>query len=114
MRGVCSLSLSLSLFFLNRALLRVNARKASSSRIRSRVAFVVERVYVCVRVYVLYSVCARVSVSVSVSVSVRVTDRKDVRLGQHTGTSTKKLEMVVPCSTNSCGETGGACGFVRA
>lgn len=53
MRGVCSLSL----FFLNRALLRVNARKASSSRIRSRVAFVVERVYVCVRVYVLYSVC---------------------------------------------------------
>ena len=55
MRGVCSLSLSL--FFLNRALLRVNARKASSSRIRSRVAFVVERVYVCVRVYVLYSVC---------------------------------------------------------
>ena len=53
----CVFSLSLSLFFLNRALLRVNARKASSSRIRSRVAFVVERVYVCVRVYVLYSVC---------------------------------------------------------
>ena len=53
---VLSLSLSLSVFF-NRALLRVNARKASSSRIRFRVAFVVERVYVCVRVYVLYSVC---------------------------------------------------------
>ena len=54
MRGVCSLSLSLSVFFKPRALLRVNARKASSSLgfgFGSRSWS--ERVYVYARVYVL-------------------------------------------------------------
>eukprot|EP00665_Eupelagonemidae_sp_cell47_P008869 gene8869-biopygen3751 len=33
-------------------------------------------------------------------------DRKLVRLGQQTGTSTKKLLSVVPCSTSSCRRMG--------
>ena len=44
----CVFSLSLSVFFTPSASSRERAKEASSSRIRFRVAFVVERVYVCV------------------------------------------------------------------